>query len=1047
MNSGTRLRHLKHKLFLFGSEQLSAMLSNGLLFVVAKLIELVQLQIVALTVIDNMFPNDAGVDMLYTAANVLMLGSASKTDTGREIRRVCVMAVIFIASLLQIFLICRMHSTLARYKPSYFISVLIKMSAFYIFLFENVLIIPFQSTLMEVYFCEGFDKCLDTTHIIWLAVTIPSQLLLISTLLIDMFLTREDQPESALPWTCFNSMVPYLRLLLKITVSVLRAFGVSWDILPVLTIVVAILVFCILATRWKQGGEHKLWANCVSAFEEIFTLCVHTAIAYIYYAGQDEFELYAAMALSPAFLFTFELARLWREERILKTSLPGQQQSINDVEVYIHRLLSYVRDPADSHNYMRLCSILVLHTEVCENQQCVCGQLKAFTMQRYNAAQTFNGVMMRQNTRANTITAFMESYNQVRDKWYRFVIILAQEALTKFQKVPAMQLQLSYLYLRLFRNCYMALYYAQSASALRPSLALQFEIFHHTRKIESILNFRITKNMSAKRYVVNIERNIEYVVQINIFEESAEACAHDHHQFWSVLLESEPDTAKLLHYGSKITKGISEIRQVYKSIMDITQNNIAFLYKYALFLKNVIHDDIEAYAIITRILNSRELATSNDKRWNCWEGQTSMLRASGDQKSLTQVRDISLECEQLLGYTKRELVGTNLSKLMLHPMSACHDEWIKNFYETMSPKAINTPFVSYVQKKSRHYLQCDVMICIIPNLDSGMQEFAAFLKPNSRSSYLPSYLARNDQPPAIFLCDTAENVIGINEACTQYFGIPVEITDASKHECHLCDIFPEFADASKSTDVNDGIRMKIVPKRVRDKLPAELIEQVCEENPIKQPDSLGDAAIEDSLTTFWGRMVEETYGESTSSSCRIKIAFLLPLGKREELKELGTSVMSKSKRTMTMRRGGEADDEKNNNTNNNPGGPGDDNGSAYGSSCGSSNSSNSTANSEARIIKEFKMKLYERKFPFAVKLINRCMAVIAAVLFIIECKRECDVRVVVNYVLAKIEADGLVNNFELISRATDQYYALVAISTQTREIYAGIRYYFLLLSR
>ncbi len=1001
MVSGKRLKWLKQKLFLFGSEQLDAMLTSEFLFVLAKAIELVQLQIIAFSVLNNMFPSEDAMTGLYTVASALNLRSTSNSDLIYQARRVGVITLVAVMSLLQLFLILKMPSTLTRYRPSYFVGLLFKVSAIYVFLFENILVMPFEAILVDIYFCNGFAQCFSTEHIVWLVLAVLTQLLLILTLLIDVFLAREDQPESAIPWTCFNSMVPYLRLLLKLTVSVLRTFGESWDILTELSIVVAVLSFFILVMRWRQGGEHRLWANCVSAFQEVFTLCTYTVVAFIFYANQSSVELFAGMALSPAFMFSFELARLWREERILKTSLPAQQQTINDVEIYIHRLLSYVRDPANSRNYMLLSSILVLHLETCENPDCVCAELKAFTLQRYNdgtassADQSTGSLIVRKQSRVSTISAFMEAYNRIKDKWYRFIIILTQDALNKFQKVPTMHLQLSYLYLRLFQNCYMALYCVQNARMWRPSFALQFEIFHHTRKIESTLMFRVDKSMSSKHYVVNIEKNIKYLVQMNIFLETAESCAHDNQQFWKIVSEAEPDTGKLQLYGAQINQGIKRIRQVYEHIMSITQTNVEFLYKYRLFMKNVIHDEIEAYAIYMRILNSREIVTSTEKKWNCWESQCCVVRVSGDRKSLAQVRDVSLECEQFLGYSKKELVGTSLNKLMPPPIAKHHDDWIIHFYDTMVTKTLNSPVVTFIQKKSRHYAQCEILVCVVPSLESGIQEFVLFIKPSSRSHHIPTYLSRGEMQPAVLLCDEADHIIGTNELCDTYFGIPVEIADTAKNECSLLELFPKFVPtADKSVTLNDGIITQISVRKVKEKLPPELLEQAREDNCCSNAETqLQSAAFlpTDDLgnANFWIKLVEESYGEKAGCLAKMKIAYLLPLGRHEEeLKALGST---DSRCRKTIRKEEDCGNPKAETSNrDNRGGrhedKGEENGSsAYGSSYGSSNSSNSTGNSEARVIKEFKLKLYERRYPFTVKLLRRCMAVLAILLFVIEC--------------------------------------------------------------
>jgi len=955
----TRSRKFKHKIFMFASEQLLSLLANPIIFILGRLIELFQFQIIAFTVHEQLFPNSSAASVLHNASDFFMIGII-----GKEARRFVVIPIILLILFLQVFIICQMPSNLTRFKPPYFLTILIKISAVYIVVFKLILIIPFQYTILEIFSCIGFDECLNTEHIIWLIFAILAQCGLFFEVILILFFVREDKPESYLPWACYSGIVPYLRYFIRFCVSLLLWVGLTWDTLKPLPIIISVVSLAALIMRWKQGGDHRIWSNLISAMQEIFTFCLHLAVFFTYLLNQPEIAIFSAIAITPSLLFVFEIARQWREERIMKTTLPAQQQNVIDVEIYINNLMEYIRDPANSQNYMQMSSLLVLHSETCEDLECVCKQLRKFTTQKYMLLGKGEGQNMRNDTNIGLLSNFMDNYNQVKERWYKFFILLIQDALLKFQKNPAMHLQLSYLYLKLFKNCYMALYSAQNATVYRPSLTLQFDIFHQVRIIEYDLAKHISKISKTRRHIIHVDKNIEYMTQLNIFQETAEACIIDHQQYWTLLLDTEPDTTKLFHYGSRITQNVLSIRKVYKNIMDITSTNLAFLYKYALFLKNVIHDDIEAHTIVTKILNSREISGSADKKWNCWEGHSLLIRASGDRKTLSQIRDVSIECEQILGYTKKELIGTSCNKLMLPMMTKCHDEWILHFYESMVSKNIGVPYITYILKKNRYFMECEVLMCVIPNFDDGIQEFLIFVKNHPRSIHIPSYLSRNDVNPAIILCDKNAIIAGINESCTTYFGIPLEAADIVKHECSLTELFVELPELDNVVLRTEGLNISIPTAKIQHRLPGELLE----ENIIEESKDRMVPELSEEPSSFWVKLVEETYGSKTGSPIKINICFLLPLDKKEEIIKKATMSVSKGRRETKK------EEEK----------PQEDNTSMYNSSYGSSNSSSSTANSEARSIKEFKLKLYERKYPFTVTLTRRAIIILALVLFIMQ---------------------------------------------------------------
>ena len=102
--------------------------------------------------------------------------------------------------------------------------------------------------------------------------------------------------------------------------------------------------------------------------------------------------------------------------------------------------------------------------------------------------------------------------------------------------------------------------------------------------------------------------------------------------------------------------------------------------------------------------------------WNPWGGKVATIKVTGDIKSLGQITNVNLESEELLGYTKEDLLTLNCRKIMLPMISDHHIDWILSYYERMSSEFINNSISTFVKNKNDYYEQCQIIISPIPSL-------------------------------------------------------------------------------------------------------------------------------------------------------------------------------------------------------------------------------------------------------------------------------------------------------------------------------------------
>ena len=433
--------------------------------------------------------------------------------------------------------------------------------------------------------------------------------------------------------------------------------------------------------------------------------------------------------------------------------------------------------------------------------------------------------------------------------------------------------------------------------------------------------------------------------------------------FWSALYEAEPNTEKMCHHAQNISRGVKVIRDIYAKVTRLNPTNLMFLYKYGLFLRYIVHDEIESAQIISKLKNGRALL--NEKRWNSWDGTTVLIRASGDQVTLGCIMDISFEGEIILGLAKKDAVGMSYKRLMLPMISERHDDWLIAFYKNMKPKTINNTSLFFFQHVDKHYVQCECYKAVVPRLDDRKVEFAIFLRRLAHNPNIPPFIEQIEKTPGAIISSWNGRIVGVNSQATKYLGIP---TNISEKECFLSQLFPECETQGPAFESKNGKYFKMELRQFRERLPPELIERKLDEE-IGMNQTPGGADFEMSM---WGKLVNETYGENAGNSTTIRIFYFLPLGSAQGHSVETFGKMANSANMKHVPGIVESGD-------NHGSYDLDENMSGYTSSASSSHSSGTQ--SEASMIKQFKYQLYERRYPFSVICSKKVLAFLFLILF------------------------------------------------------------------
>lgn len=952
------------KFYLTCSEIIEHTPSNVFLFLIFKIVELFQFIACVAALNYYLFPGSTTASYISDFFLVFIFeGALASYPTVLYVRYLAVCLSIMMC-IIQIIVLIQMPKSAIRAKLSYLMQILIRILGIYSGIIECILIAPFQLVFTDIYKCDYFDYCFCLSHIIWLSFAIFANLCLLFSLVTIAFFGRDDSPLANTLNCSYNIYSSIVRVILKITMAVVIDLITDNSLSYVTVIIVGISFLLLIILRITQGDESISFVRTINTLQEVMLFVIGLIACLMTFVDKSETEMYLGVVLSPILYFTYDMFRSWREDKMIQSMLPCQIVKMTEIKQHLICLVKAVKEPETNDNFMRLVGIYYNHRTICDNVNCHCRSLAKFMKRKYGKPGVGVETALKKHNMMRCLANFKKKFEKVKTYWYQLVVSLFNEALTKHQKEPILHFYLSNLYYYLLGNPFMALYYCQISGTMKPSFIMKFQLSHHTLKIEKLLSksAREEQQNKSKENKINVETNLEYMNQINKFLETAESCTHDNEMFWSTLLDKEPNTDKLCLYGQKIGEELQDIRKIYANVNNLNQNNSLFLYKYGLFLKHVMHDEIEAASVVVKLRNAQRLG--NEHRWNCWDGASVLIRASGDRKTLAQIKDISCESEKLLGVTKKEILGMSCNRLMLPMIGENHDEWILNFYKNLKSKIMNAPFTCFVQHKSKYYVQCECLKCIVPNLDNGEVEFAVFLRSARKNIYTQLNVVQAEQKPGIIICASSGRIIGINRRTTKYLGIPPNVLEkefALSHllpECEKENVLKEFMS-------QEGREFQISLRQSKERMPQELIERNVEE---EGKYKVIDENVEISM---WGKLINETYGADSNTKAELKIFYFYPLMQKQIIAQGQEIVRKGDKQKLLADFSDDINEQK----------EGQENASIYNSSSCSSSHSSQSRHSEESILREFKYNLYERKYPFSVSILNK-MLILLLVLFL-----------------------------------------------------------------
>lgn len=99
---------------------------------------------------------------------------------------------------------------------------------------------------------------------------------------------------------------------------------------------------------------------------------------------------------------------------------------------------------------------------------------------------------------------------------------------------------------------------------------------------------------------------------------------------------------------------------------------------------------------------------------------TCIVTCSGNYNNIGVVTNVNNEITRILGFSKSDIVGQNVNRIMPKVYADQHDQFMKNYLETSESKVIGAERILLAQNKNNYLVPCTLMIKVLPSLDEGI---------------------------------------------------------------------------------------------------------------------------------------------------------------------------------------------------------------------------------------------------------------------------------------------------------------------------------------
>ena len=286
--------------------------------------------------------------------------------------------------------------------------------------------------------------------------------------------------------------------------------------------------------------------------------------------------------------------------------------------------------------------------------------------------------------------------------------------------------------------------------------------------------------------------------RIEYFQDMMTDCSLLMTDFWKEVTQKTPDGNKLWEKGWRIAQKTKSITAEFKhTFKGENQRNLLILNLYSDYLRLVTNEIEESKKISSKletiknsIASSRTFtAVSNLK--NLESGNPCVIIASGRENEMGKIISVNSQTTSVLGYSRKELVGSCVEMIMPKAFADYHQVWMKRFLEKESARVTDRVRKLFVVNRKGFIESFDFLLKVVSDFKQGIKFAGIFTHSHS------------NQDPSIVINGKTGELIGINEQCFDSFGICPSLCYGSSHSQGRITIMDMMESLKSLSDIND----------------------------------------------------------------------------------------------------------------------------------------------------------------------------------------------------------------------------------------------------
>ena len=232
-------------------------------------------------------------------------------------------------------------------------------------------------------------------------------------------------------------------------------------------------------------------------------------------------------------------------------------------------------------------------------------------------------------------------------------------------------LHVAQLSLKLGDNPILASQYMRKARSMNLALDLRYIVFKHSLEVSANQGGR-----GAISYIA-IDHHFRQAEERII--EALEGII----RFWRSQGRSECSPERLFQHSNKVKRLSESARHHLDKLLELTNGSVRSIRLYAKFLKFILNDKWKAQELLDKANLLQDAESENGNEEDFFDTRRNAVAVlGGTEGNMGDLLQVSDKFCKLFGYTRKQLIGNNLSMLMPSPFAERHNGWLARHLET-----------------------------------------------------------------------------------------------------------------------------------------------------------------------------------------------------------------------------------------------------------------------------------------------------------------------------------------------------------------------------